>query len=65
MSLFTFKDRSTAVAAVESISRDRRRALGLLGGVIGTTTFIPGLMRAAWALGEGSSSQLFTLGVGS
>jgi alkaline phosphatase D len=65
MSLFTFKDRLAAARAVESISRDRRRALGLLGGAIGAAAFIPGLARTAWALGEASSSGLFTLGVAS
>ena len=64
MSILTFKDRAAAEQAVESISRGRRRLLGALGAAA-AASFIPGLGRKAWALGEASASQLFTLGVAS
>jgi alkaline phosphatase D len=65
MSIFTFKNRAEADQAVEAISRGRRRALGVLGGAAAAAAFIPGLGRQAWALGEATASQLFTLGVAS
>jgi alkaline phosphatase D len=64
MSILTFKDRAAAEQAVESISRGRRRLLGALSAAA-AASFIPGLGRKAWALGEASASQLFTLGVAS
>jgi alkaline phosphatase D len=64
MSILTFKDRAAAEQAVESISRGRRRLLGALG-VAAAASFMPSLGRKAWALGEASASQLFTLGVAS
>lgn len=64
MSMFTFRQREGAEQPGASVSRDRRRALGLLGAGA-AAAFIPGLSRQAWALTEATASQLFTLGVAS